>query len=174
MTQCSMTPFPFMRISNLKYRTHLYVDGIQTEGGRHWSPLTSDQIRGLLRHHDGWGVKVAADNAGHDARVNYPQSFQSENLLTANKLDKKKTLEMIRTTNDVLMFLNYVISRCQCVKVMSIKTVLTRLRLRVKRRIIGGGGGSLPCTESPRRPCCRPGLPSCRCRRDDSQCRSSA
>ena len=80
----SNTPHPFMRISNLKYRTHLYVDGIQTEGGRHWSPLTSDQIRGLLSHHDGGGVQVAADYAGHDARVNYPQSLQSENLLTAN------------------------------------------------------------------------------------------
>ena len=45
--------------------------------------ITSDHIRGLLCHHDGGGVQVAADNAGHDAGVNYPQFLQAQHLNTA-------------------------------------------------------------------------------------------
>lgn len=40
---------------------------------------TSDDIGSLLRHHDGRGVQVAADDAGHDGGVDHTQLLQTQN-----------------------------------------------------------------------------------------------
>ena len=42
--------------------------------------FTSDDICSLLCQHDGGGVEVTADDAGHDAGVHYPQTVHTKHL----------------------------------------------------------------------------------------------
>ena len=39
--------------------------------------VTFDDVRRLLRDHDGRGIEVSTDDAGHDAGVNHPEPLQS-------------------------------------------------------------------------------------------------